>query len=155
MSPFRTKSGVATLSIPRLDGTIPCREAATIGNNFEADRCERIDVPRRTLDEYRLQNVSFIKIDVEGQEMNVLAGAAHTLERCRPTLLIEVLAILSRTDIRTELAAIENLGYRGSFLQHGQLHPICEFEPAKHQPDVGFDERDAEYVANFIFMPVS
>jgi FkbM family methyltransferase len=61
--------GMATLSIPRPDGTTTCREAATIGDNFEADGCERIDVQKRTLDEYELQNLGFIKIDVEGQEL--------------------------------------------------------------------------------------
>lgn len=34
--------------------------------------------------------VDFIKIDVEGMEMQVLRGLAQTLERCRPVLFIEV-----------------------------------------------------------------
>ncbi|MBM3616097.1 MAG: FkbM family methyltransferase [Alphaproteobacteria bacterium] len=34
--------------------------------------------------------VDFIKIDVEGMEMQVLRGLAQTLEHCRPVLFIEV-----------------------------------------------------------------
>jgi FkbM family methyltransferase len=36
------------------------------------------------------RKVDFIKIDVEGMEMQVLGGLAHTLERCRPVIFIEV-----------------------------------------------------------------
>ncbi len=34
--------------------------------------------------------VSLIKIDVQGAEMRVLAGATHVLARCRPALFLEV-----------------------------------------------------------------
>ncbi len=37
-----------------------------------------------------LPNVSLIKIDTQGSEVRVLAGAAKTLDRCRPTLYVEV-----------------------------------------------------------------
>ena len=40
------------------------------------------------LDLYRLSPV-FIKVDVQGAEYNVLAGAQETLRRCEPILLIE------------------------------------------------------------------
>jgi FkbM family methyltransferase len=35
-------------------------------------------------------NFDLIKIDVEGMELEVLAGLAHTIERCRPFIFIEV-----------------------------------------------------------------
>ncbi len=49
-----------------------------------------VDVDVKRLDDFAFQNVSFIKIDVEGHEGHVLAGAAHTLAIHRPTLLIEI-----------------------------------------------------------------
>lgn len=36
------------------------------------------------------QQVSFVKIDVEGHELSTLAGLEQTVRRCRPTLLVEV-----------------------------------------------------------------
>lgn len=44
-----------------------------------------------TLDALALKQADVIKIDVEGMEMAVLAGARETIARCRPVLFIEVL----------------------------------------------------------------
>lgn len=46
-------------------------------------------VPLRTLDSYNFARIDVMKIDVEGMELDVLAGAAKTIERCRPVILIE------------------------------------------------------------------
>jgi len=47
------------------------------------------DVPVVTLDQLGLPKVRLIKIDVEGMELDVLAGAKATLARCRPILYVE------------------------------------------------------------------
>jgi len=44
-----------------------------------------------SLDGLALPRVDFIKIDVEGMEAEVLAGAAQTISRCRPLMYIEYL----------------------------------------------------------------
>jgi FkbM family methyltransferase len=44
----------------------------------------------RSLDSFNLQQLDFIKIDVEGFEADVLQGAAATILRCKPVLMIEV-----------------------------------------------------------------
>jgi FkbM family methyltransferase len=41
------------------------------------------------LDDYLLSGVGFIKIDCEGFELEVLKGAADTLSRCRPCVIVE------------------------------------------------------------------
>lgn len=46
-------------------------------------------VPLITLDSLELPRVKLIKIDVEGMEREVLAGAARTIKRCRPLLHVE------------------------------------------------------------------
>lgn len=42
------------------------------------------------LDDYNLTRIDFIKIDAEGYEPWVLKGAAQTIRRLRPTLLVEI-----------------------------------------------------------------
>lgn len=48
-----------------------------------------LEVEARTLDSYCLRGVSLLKIDVEGHEPEVLAGALATIARCRPLILLE------------------------------------------------------------------
>ena len=43
----------------------------------------------RTLDSFNLSNISFIKIDVEGYELNLLKGAYETIKRDKPVIFIE------------------------------------------------------------------
>ena len=43
----------------------------------------------RTLDSFNLNNISFIKIDVEGYELNLLKGAEETLDKNKPVIFIE------------------------------------------------------------------
>jgi len=43
-----------------------------------------------TLDSFNIQNVSFIKLDVEGSERKVLDGAINTIVKNTPTILVEI-----------------------------------------------------------------
>ena len=44
----------------------------------------------RTLDSYDFSNVTFIKIDVEGLELEVLKGAEKTIEQNHPDVMVEI-----------------------------------------------------------------
>jgi len=47
------------------------------------------DIEMRTLDSFNLNGVDFLKVDCEGYELDVLMGAASTLLRCRPVVIVE------------------------------------------------------------------
>ena len=49
-----------------------------------------VPVPARTLDSYNFEDVDCIKIDVEGSELLVMQGAKDTIERCRPSVQVEI-----------------------------------------------------------------
>lgn len=48
-----------------------------------------IEVEQATLDSFGLQDVDFIKIDVEGWEHNVVKGGIETIRRCKPVMIVE------------------------------------------------------------------
>jgi hypothetical protein len=48
---------------------------------------EQIEV--RTLDSYQFAEVDLIKCDNEGYEVFVMRGAAETIKRCRPCVIVE------------------------------------------------------------------
>ena len=50
---------------------------------------ERVEM--RTSDSFGFQNVSLVKIDVEGFENEILAGAERLIRESRPVTLLEIL----------------------------------------------------------------
>ena len=91
-----------------------------------------IRVNLKTLDSFGLENVSLIKIDTEGYELEVLRGAAETLKQSKPRLIIEVHEILghrSYTDeIRdmSELLAQYSYSYVAAYKRTRQPHLIFD-----------------------------
>ncbi len=47
------------------------------------------DVEMVTLDSFALTDLDFLKVDCEGADTLVLRGAAETLKRCRPVVIVE------------------------------------------------------------------
>lgn len=63
------------------------RNFGAIGNNLVD--VSRVSVRALTIDQIAPERTSFVKIDVEGAEIDVLAGADQTLSKLRPSWLIE------------------------------------------------------------------
>lgn len=66
---------------------------ASIGEVNANDKVKFEEVKVSSIDEvvrdYNIENVDFIKIDVEGFELNVLKGALNTISNYKPELLVE------------------------------------------------------------------
>lgn len=73
-----------------------------------------------TLDSLNLSNVSFIKMDVESYELQVLRGAKDTLLRNKPTIVFEILGGIDLDNLSPEknsiyqdtVSFLVSLGYR-------------------------------------------
>ena len=101
-----------TVMIPTLD--LAC--ATNFGGvSVAVPHHEQPDAPTDIVRVWRLddllrgEQVSFIKIDVEGFEANVVAGAVDTIRRCKPILFVEM--DHPQTDADALRATIESLGY--------------------------------------------
>jgi FkbM family methyltransferase len=73
--------------------------------SYESDDCVRTAM--QTIDALQLERLDFIKLDVEGMEMDVLRGARATLQRCKPIVMAEIV----KSDGGALVAFLEELGY--------------------------------------------
>jgi FkbM family methyltransferase len=76
--------------VPSSFGSLELRQRA--GNEFigqPIDYENTVNVRKLTLDEFNLPRVDFIKIDVEGMELEALEGAKRSITQSHPIMLIE------------------------------------------------------------------
>ncbi len=136
--PVRHKPG-ASLNCPQLpDGEIVTAGVATV-----------------SLDDYfgDADPISVLKVDVEGAELGVFAGAARILRNHKPLLVFECEGRhLKGGSVKEVFGYLNSLGYDGYFVLAGRLLPMQLFDPAIHQRDEGdwFWKRK-DYCNNFIF----
>lgn len=114
-----------------------------------------IEVPVVRLDDLQLDQVGFVKIDVEGHELAVLRGAADTLKRNRPALFIEAEERHHPRAVAAIAEFLAGLGYMGYFEVDGIRRPLEEFDLAEHQNPGNIDGQATRgtYVNNFVFLP--
>ncbi len=94
--------------VPSSFGSLELRQRH--GNEFigqPIDYENTVSVRKLTLDEFGLSRVDFIKLDVEGMELEALEGAARTIEASRPIMLIEEI----KTDAAQLHRWLETRGY--------------------------------------------
>lgn len=147
-------SGTAELTVPDRHGD---RKTALSSLEFHEASGETRTVEIRRLDDVLTdidRPVSFIKIDVEGHESAVLRGAAETIARYKPNMLIEIEERIHDGPAAKTFDQVLAMGFRGEFLTAtGQRRPISEFDPMLHQAPA-IDVLSREFIANFIFTPV-
>lgn len=83
------------------------------GSHSPHEAHEPRTVPVFTLDMFDFQEVDYIKIDVEGFEKKVLLGAARTIERWNPLIVVEQNHVVLDGDVRYSAKVhLESIGYR-------------------------------------------
>lgn len=94
------QSGTQTLKIVSKDGG-----GSSLHSTTNILKTEEVEI--KTLDSLNLQNIGFIKMDIEGNELYALKGATETLKRSNyPTILFE-----SNVDNKELFSFIISLGY--------------------------------------------
>lgn len=95
---------------PSSFGSLELRKRAGneyIGQNIDYSDAGMTSVEQVSLDSRQLARVDFIKLDVEGMELEALAGATRTIDRHKPQMLIEVI----KTDREKLRSLLEQHGY--------------------------------------------
>jgi FkbM family methyltransferase len=152
-------SGMIQLHIPYVrDHEITSRASVEPYVDIELPH-RPITVKRERLDSFALDNVSLIKIDVEGHEAAVLRGALETLSRCRPAVIVEVEEARMPGSFSDITGVFAGLGYRGYWMDGATLRPLDEFDMERDQnpdnrPRVG-EMRVKRYVNNFVWLDSS
>lgn len=109
-----------------------------------------VKVQTRRLDDLEIRDVGFIKVDVEGFECAVLAGATETLKRERPVLVVELEERHTGRPIADLIGEVESYGYDGSAWFNGRLTPWREIDLQKFHTEA---VETPKYVFNFVFRP--
>src|SRR5271170_7359836 len=94
--------------VPSSFGSLELRQRQ--GNEFigqPIDYENTVNVRKLTLDEFNLPRVDFIKIDVEGMELEALEGAKRSITQSHPIMLIEKI----KTDAEKLRAWLKARGY--------------------------------------------
>ena len=131
------RRGLAKLRLPYgYDGTRKLgRSTIDPSNRFDPAviaRNDEIEVETRRIDDYNFSDVGFIKIDVEGHELAVLAGAEATLRRHTPNLLIECNEEHQPDAVKRLGEWLNAHGYTAVFVDDRELRLINEYDRDVH-----------------------
>jgi FkbM family methyltransferase len=104
------------LTFPEIDPRQTFNFGAVKGSSDPAG--DLVDVV--TIDELALRRCALIKVDVEGMEAKVIAGAKETIARCRPALFLENDTVERSREV---LEAVESIGYKAFWQIAGYYNP--------------------------------
>ncbi|MEG2310080.1 FkbM family methyltransferase [Chryseobacterium sp.] len=102
--------------------------------------------------EYKsIKKIDFIKIDVEGNEMKTLFGGKNTIQKFRPTLMVEMEQRHHETPIWKEISEVESWGFDAHYLNRKTftLEKLTEEILIKNISD---EKNKTEYINNIIFL---
>ena len=111
-------------------------------NNLENKSFATIkNIKKITLDEYEFNHsIGFVKIDVEGHEIDIIKGAKKFILMHKPTMLIEIEKRHSGIEPKSAITEIEKFGYQSFFVDE-------DFELKSTNASINIRNN------NFIFIP--
>jgi FkbM family methyltransferase len=120
--------------VPSSFGSLELRQRA--GNEFIGQKIDyaanTVVIRKLTLDEIDLPRVDFIKIDIEGMELEALEGARQTIDRSQPIMLLERI----KTDSGQLTHWLETRGYN---VAQAGINLVAVHKSDKTMADVKFN----------------
>ena len=147
-------SGKAFLHIPYIKHQkYETRAKLDLIHEQNETRLEIIEVQTTTIDEIyssSSKKIDFIKIDIEGHELQAIRGAKNVIEKDQPILFVEIEKRHHPIDFNGVIQEICSLGYFCYFLEENELKGFSEFSIDVHQ---NLDTKENYYIHNFFFFP--
>jgi len=84
--------GVRRFNLPTTDGKVHHTRGSLYSVEAGSDN-KTFEVRTTTIDAQGLTDCGFIKLDLEGAELEALRGASETLKRCKPVVMTEVTGV--------------------------------------------------------------
>jgi FkbM family methyltransferase len=105
------------------------------------------------LDDLNLNNVGFMKIDVEGHELLVLNGAKNMIKNNLPIILIEIEQRHIDFPIENVFSYLESFGYCGYFYFSKRLQPLSKLSIYNYQKNQCYklQKKRIKTINNFFF----
>ena len=145
------KCGENTLYIPANNIRKGSSPGASLLESKNSKNCFTEMVVTETLDSYcTRQNIKpdFLKIDIEGNELNLFHGGIKTLKKYKPKIIVEIEARhIGKEKVLETFEFMKSLGYEGHFIHRLNRVPLNCFSFDKYQ-----NLKDmANYCNNFTF----
>jgi len=151
-------STIAEFKIPVINGekvhTRGTLQTSIKEKNEEKTILQKVEV--KPLDELNLnlKRLDFIKIDVEGNEMQTLRGAKKTIEKYKPILMVEMEQRHHQDHLWTLISEISDWGYSVNYLDRKTLKPTILTEEFLNQQNPDNVKNYKDYINNIIFLPI-
>lgn len=150
-------STIAEFKIPVINGkkihTRGTLQTSIKEKNEEKTILQKVDV--KPLDDLNLnlKKLDFIKIDVEGNEMQTLRGAKQIIEKYKPILMVEMEQRHHQENLWTLISEIADWGYSVNYLDRKTLQPTILTEEFLNQQNPDNVKNYKDYINNIIFLP--
>lgn len=104
------KNGNIEVAIPKHNGSVVSSGWASINPERKKSFQEKIllNIETRTIDSLNLEDLDFLKIDVEQAELSVITGAINTIKKFKPVIEFEN----KRGENRHVIILLEQIGYK-------------------------------------------
>lgn len=119
---------------------------------------DTIQVSKSRLDSLCDRTISFVKIDVEGHEMDVLQGGRKLIDEQKPIFIVEAEERHRHNAIQQVKDFFDQYHYQGFFILDQKVFPLTSFDYQYQNPQELKPSRprvQMRYVNNFIFIPSS
>jgi FkbM family methyltransferase len=140
-------NGTSEIRIPLNDSGRSTLSKYNKLDNLDKNNVVKREVSVKTLDSFNFMGIGFIKIDVEGYELEVLQGAKEILKKSKPNLLIEIEERHRKNSIKSVIQFLNKYDYKCFFYSNNDILSFDNFKIEIHQ-----NMKSDLYINNFIFL---